>query len=266
MKTPASNIRTFDDIVFEKRNKQYGAYALRQDYNARMLKALAFMGFLLLALVVVLTYKWKEDVILPIIKGTVPMITIEDPIVPEEVKPETPKQNAAPVEMHKEPTYDPNGDKKLDPVPVNLKSPVGPIDQKGIFGPVSPIITPPGKGLVPDSGSIKAMKAPDNGIISIAQEMPEFVGGQPALMKFIAKQAAADNQWVDMGLTGTVYVQFVVNTDGSISDVECVRTPYEYLKKIAIKAVKAMPKWKPGKQNNEAARVRLVIPISFKTK
>jgi protein TonB len=94
--------------------------------------------------------------------------------------------------------------------------------------------------------------------------MPKFPGGEAAMMNFISKEAKKNSQWADMGLSGTIYVQFIVNADGNVSNVEAVRGSYDLLKKTAVNAVKSMPKWTPGMQDGHAVPVILVVPISFK--
>lgn len=264
MKTTENKVRTFDDIVFEHRNKQYGAYALRKEYAKNLLRALFTMGALAGFIIISFAFRHKEENIVPVIVPVEPLpADLVDDILASTPPPPAPKQ-AEKVAMHKEPELSPEGKAPEQPIKTP-ETPVGPVDQTGVKGPVTPntpIGNAGGSGL-DTTGSTTPIVKP-TGPLTIAQVMPEFPGGQPALMKFLAKEAKKNPQWVDMGLSGTIYVSFVVNTDGSVSDVSAIRGDYTYLKTVAVNAVKAMPKWSPGMQNDNPARVQMVIPIQFK--
>ena len=95
--------------------------------------------------------------------------------------------------------------------------------------------------------------------------MPEFPGGQQALFKFLSENVKYPVIAQENGIQGRVICQFVVNRDGSIVDVEVVRSAGDAsLDKEAVRVIKSMPKWKPGKQRGKAVRVKYTLPVNFK--
>ena len=98
----------------------------------------------------------------------------------------------------------------------------------------------------------------------VVEQMPEFPGGQEALMQFLRQEVKYPKEASKDGVQGRVVVQFVVEKDGSISEVEVVKKVNEHLDAEAIRVVNAMPKWKPGKQKGENVRVKYTLPISFR--
>lgn len=103
----------------------------------------------------------------------------------------------------------------------------------------------------------------DAPVFFIVEEMPEFPGGEQALHKFLASNIEYPVIAQENGIQGRVYVKFVVNTDGSITDVEIARGVDPSLDKEALRVVRSMPKWKPGKQRGKAVRVSYTVPINF---
>lgn len=255
---------SFDDLVFEKRNKSYGAYAMRRGYNNSMAKAVTG-ATLLLMLVLLVAMRKPNPKIVHIERTTPPATILPKTNEPEEKKVEPvekPKQTQKPVATRVIPIYTASND--IDEIKdIDERIAIGPKNQDGEIKPLDPGDIIPAGDDTTGTGSTPAPAEP-MAPISIAQHMPEFPGGEAAMMDFIGKEARKNNQWVEMGLTGTVYVQFVVNADGSISNINAVRSPYDMLKKVATNAIKAMPDWKPGMQDGRAVPVILVIPISFK--
>jgi len=94
--------------------------------------------------------------------------------------------------------------------------------------------------------------------------MPEFKGGQEALNQFITKNIKYPEAAINSKKEGTVYVTFIIEKDGSISQIKALKGIGEEFEREAEKVVKKMPKWTPGMQNNEAVRVMLSLPIEFK--
>ena len=98
----------------------------------------------------------------------------------------------------------------------------------------------------------------------VVEQMPEFPGGTPELMKYISTNVKYPAEATKNGAQGRVLVQFIVEKDGSISEVEVIKKVNEHLDAEAVRVVNAMPKWKPGKQNGETVRVKYTLPISFR--
>ncbi len=94
-------------------------------------------------------------------------------------------------------------------------------------------------------------------------EMPEFPGGYSALMRFLAKNIKYPTMAVETGVQGRVYVSFVVEKDGSITDVKMSRGIGGGCDEEAIRVVKLMPRWKPGKQHFMPVRVQYSLPVRF---
>jgi protein TonB len=102
-------------------------------------------------------------------------------------------------------------------------------------------------------------------IFMVVESMPEFPGGQQALFKFLAENVKYPVIAQENGIQGRVICQFVVNKDGSIVDVVAVRSSGEpSLDKEAIRVIKSMPKWKPGKQRGKPVRVKYTVPVNFR--
>ncbi len=101
-------------------------------------------------------------------------------------------------------------------------------------------------------------------IVDFAEKMPEFPGGSKAMMAFLNKNTNYPVIPRDNGIQGRVIVQFVVERDGTISNLTVARSVDPYLDKEAIRVVTSMPKWSPGKQNGKPVRVKYTLPVYFK--
>ena len=102
-------------------------------------------------------------------------------------------------------------------------------------------------------------------VFVVVETMPEFPGGQQALFKYLSENVKYPVIAQENGIQGRVICQFVVNKDGSIVDVEVVRSGGDAsLDKEAVRVIKSMPKWKPGKQRGKAVRVKYTVPVNFR--
>jgi protein TonB len=99
--------------------------------------------------------------------------------------------------------------------------------------------------------------------INIAEIMPEFKGGEEAMYKYLGKHIKYPNMALENGLEAKLYVQFIVNKDGSISDVKILNPEGYGFDKEATRVIEGMPNWKPGKQAGRKVRVYYVLPINF---
>lgn len=121
----------------------------------------------------------------------------------------------------------------------------------------------------------------ENTIYSVVEEMPQFPGGVDSLMVYIQKNQRCPKEMVEKGLKGRVVVQFVVEKDGSTSNIEVIKPmssslrnyDFEFAEKVgrlvddeAVRLIKAMPKWEPGRMNGERVRVKYNLPILFPCK
>ena len=144
------------------------------------------------------------------------------------------------------PAVDPNP----DPTPVSDPNPVPKV------APVVDTVSYVGFGeepLVPED-------APP---VTWAQHMPEFNGGPEAMYKYLAENLKYPKMAAKMNVEAKLYVQFIVNKDGSISDVEVLRSEGFGLDEEAARVVKQMPNWKPGIQGGKKVRVIYILPINF---
>jgi len=95
------------------------------------------------------------------------------------------------------------------------------------------------------------------------EEMPYFPGGEKALKKYISKNLSYPKQEKESKVSGKVYVSFIIEKDGSITDIKVLRGLKYYFDKEAIRLVRNMPNWIPGIQSGEKAKVQYVLPIEF---
>ena len=100
-------------------------------------------------------------------------------------------------------------------------------------------------------------------IFQIVEEMPAFPGGEAKLMEYVGKNVKYPQIARESGIKGRVFVSFVVEPDGSVSNVKVLRGIGGGCDEEAMRVVKAMPKWKPGKQRGKAVRVSYMLPVNF---
>ncbi|MBQ8957086.1 MAG: energy transducer TonB [Bacteroidales bacterium] len=115
--------------------------------------------------------------------------------------------------------------------------------------------------MVPETGEIGDS---ETDIFMIVEEMPEFPGGEEALVQFIADHVNYPEEAKKAGAYGRVFVGFVVEPDGSLSDVKVLRGIGYGCDEEAMRVVESMPKWKPGKQRGKAVKVHYFVPVNFK--
>ena len=112
--------------------------------------------------------------------------------------------------------------------------------------------------------SAPVVEEEDNVVFQVVETMPSFPGGDAALFKFLSNNVKYPAIAQENGIQGRVICQFVVNKDGSIVDVEVVRSVDPSLDKEAIRVIQSMPKWSPGKQRGKPVRVKYTLPVNFK--
>ena len=100
----------------------------------------------------------------------------------------------------------------------------------------------------------------------VVEVMPQYPGGQIAMLKYIMENIKYPKQAMKEGIQGRVTVSFIVEKDGRVSNVRLLRSVQSALDKEAIRVVKSMPKWTPGKHNGKPVRVRFNLPVMFKLK
>lgn len=105
---------------------------------------------------------------------------------------------------------------------------------------------------------------PDDIPFQIVEDMPEFPGGQEALLKYLSSHIKYPSICRENNIQGRVVLQFIVNKDGSIVDVEVLKPVHPQLDKEAVRVVESMPKWKPGSQRGKPVRVKFTLPVQFR--
>ncbi len=107
-------------------------------------------------------------------------------------------------------------------------------------------------------------KAANDKVLEKAEVMPEFPGGEQAMMDYVSKNVVYPNEAQEKGISGRVLVSFVIEKDGSISEAKVVKGIGGGCDEEAVRVVKAMPKWKPGKDKGKPVRVSYMMPFTFK--
>lgn len=129
---------------------------------------------------------------------------------------------------------------------------------------IQPVLPPDAKTVVVDFDPEPVVV--DDTPFKVVQEMPEFIGGEPKLYKYLGENTKYPAIPLDNGIEAKLYVQFIVNKDGSISDVKVLNPQGYGFDEEAKRVISEMPNWKPGKQRGSKVRVYYVIPINFALK
>lgn len=109
-------------------------------------------------------------------------------------------------------------------------------------------------------------QAKDEQIYDTPETMPEYLGGMEALSSFLSENIVYPDEAQEKGISGRVMVQYVIEKDGSVTEVKVMKGVDPLLDAEAVRVVKAMPKWKPGTVNGKPVRVKYMLPIVFKIK
>ena len=103
-------------------------------------------------------------------------------------------------------------------------------------------------------------------VFDVVEQMPEYPGGQAALFEYLSKNIKYPDDAAKKKVEGKVFVTFVVDTDGKITDVSLLRKVFPSLDAEAIRVISAMPNWIPGKQSGKVVKVKYTVPIMFRLK
>ena len=274
---PWSNPTDYDrnELVFELRNKAYGAYAIRTNYNFTLLRSLALAAFFIITLFTI------PKVSQIFANGTVPALPYDTIIFEQMPLPEIPKEKEEEPEKPKEivkkliePAINPNFKiadvkpkdadtltrDKIDEMKIDLLTNLTGIRSKD--GSLFPDLNGFKKGnVLPEINKIT-----DNTIHTFTTEMPEFIGGNDKIPFFLGENIHYPSGAIRVGMDAKVWVGFVVEKDGSVSNIEilkCDEKGYGF-EQEAMRVIRSMPRWKPGMQNGHPARVFFNIPISFR--
>ncbi|MDQ3143052.1 MAG: energy transducer TonB [Bacteroidota bacterium] len=269
MENKAALNLSLDDIIFENRNKTYGAYLLRKLYDKHMTRA-ALIGIIFFVLAIC------TPMIIRAVKGMLPddkdklsmtEITLAEPppIDPKRPPPPPPpKVEPPPIkdqikfvppkvmkdEEVKEEEPPPPTVEEIKDKEISTETKKG--DEDGIDASLlepPPVVEEAPKEEVP---------------FTYVEQMPEFPNGQAALLKYIQSNLKYPAIARENGIEGTVVVQFVVTKDGDIQKVTVARGIGGGCDEEALRVVRSMPNWRPGKHNGRAVPVSFTLPIRFK--
>ncbi len=266
------------DLIFEGRNKEYGAYKLRKQTpkrNIQSIIAIAILAVLFVGFYVAKSaydqYQMshqKNDQVTelsqlnqPKKEAKVERKQIEQPKEKEVVKEvKSSIKFTAPV-IKKDNEVKPEEEMKTQDQLMDTKTAIGALDVKGnsdqgeIMKVTQRVADEPVKEDKPEV---------ENKVFDVVEQMPSFPGGPSALMQYLSNNVKYPVVAQENGVQGRVVVSFVVERDGSITDVKVVRSVDPSLDREASRVVSSMPKWIPGKQNGSPVRVKYNVPVSFK--
>lgn len=250
------------ELVFDDRNKAYGAYDLRKHYADNLLKALGFTigGFVVLMLVC--SFFMTRN---PYVKVTQ---VVTDPTI---VARQTVKPPVTPPKQRVEPPAQRSTVRFPQPTPVRDEVAENPpkIEDLQTIDPGQETVKGDGGISIPElsygKGGEVAKAAEDNGIheVNTIEIMPQFPGGEAAWAKFLQKNLRYPGQAQENNISGKVWVSFVIEKDGHLSDINVIRGVGYGLDDEAVRVLKLAPAWKPGIQNGQAVRVRYNLPFNF---
>ena len=263
------------ELVFAGRNQAYGAYKLRQGTGKRNVISIIAVVCLIIACQVGLTIKKAADAEAAkraAMNQAVELSKLEQPkkaeVKQKQVKVEPEKvveqvkssiKFTAPV-IKKDSEVKPEDELKTQDQIMETKTAIGSFDVKG---------NDDVNGEVLKAKEVIAQPEPpkheeEAKVFDVVEQMPSFPGGQGALLEYLASHVKYPVVAQENGVQGRVGVSFVVERDGSITDVRVVRSVDPSLDREAARVVSSMPRWTPGKQNGSAVRVKYNVPVMFK--
>ena len=269
------------DMVFAGKNKEYGAYQLRKGSSGRNIKSLLILVIAAALVGGFLAWKVIEQKQAEEQQAYMEAMELaklqeqakkEEKKKPEKVQPKIEAKKEIPVaretqkftapvikkdELVKEENQVKQMDKLDDKVAVGAEDKEGVKDRtvEAVRSEIAVAAPPPPPAPKPEVATK---------VFDVVEEMPSFPGGNAALMSYLSSNTKYPVVAQENGVQGRVIVSFVVERDGSISDVKVARSVDPSLDREAQRVVKSMPKWKPGKQNGSAVRVKYTVPVVFR--
>ena len=269
------------DMVFAGKNKEYGAYQLRKGTSGRNIKSLLILVIAAALVGGFLAWKVIEQKQAEEQQAYMEAMELaklqeqakkEEKKKPEKVQPKIEAKKEIPVaretqkftapvikkdELVKEENQVKQMDKLDDKVAVGAEDKEGVKDRtvEAVRSEIAVAAPPPPPAPKPEVATK---------VFDIVEEMPSFPGGSAALTSYLSSNTKYPVVAQENGVQGRVIVSFVVERDGSISDVKVARSVDPSLDREAQRVVKSMPKWKPGKQNGSAVRVKYTVPVVFR--
>ncbi|GAB2549514.1 energy transducer TonB [Rufibacter soli] len=278
METNTAIALSLEDMIFEGRNKAYGAYVLRKVYHQHLSQALLYaVGFFVLlfsAPVVANLLAGKPGIakvrkLGPVIEMThVDLEEIKEVAKVKPVEPAAAAKSEAPTIKNTTPKVVDNNTAVVDEIPTqedlqkaNSGTVTSPGDGNTEVG--NPL---PGEGSGPGTGTGHGETAAPTEVFYSAEFMPEFEGGMPKLMAYLGRNIKYPRAAQAQGLEGTVILSFVVSVTGEIKDVQVLKGLGYGTEEEAVRVIEKMPRWKPGSQNGRNVPVRMTLPIRLELK
>jgi protein TonB len=257
------------DIIFDNRNKEYGAYELRSHYERRLKKSLLIVFLILFSLIgssIIKNYFFPTAVI-RVTQFNIPDagLTLIDNIQPE-IKPKEkyhPEKRVAQIENVKpiitraQITNPPPTQDELAEKMISNKN----MDGDKLKGNEVLQINGDAKGVGLETAPQPVVE--ENKILERAEYMPEFPGGQQALQRFLSRNLRMPKENLEPGTKVPLLVRFVVDKDGSITAVEFEKSGGKDFDNEVMRVMKKMPVWKPGMQNGKNVAVYFKLPVIF---
>lgn len=262
------------DLVFEGKNQSYGAYQLRKSTGSRNVKAMLIMLAIGIAIAAFVAIKgvvenaMKQDVA---IKADVELAKLAEKKEAKVEKKEEPKIEKVEVEkvkssvkfvppvIKKDSEVKPEEELKSQEELNKTNTAIGAFDVKGNDEAAGEVLK--AKEVIAQP---EPPKEEETKVFDVVEQMPSFPGGPSALMQFLSSNIKYPVVAEENGVQGRVVCTFVVEKDGSITDVRVIKSVDPSLDKEAMRVVKSMPRWIPGKQNGSAVRVKYTVPVTFR--
>ena len=256
------------DIIFENRNKEYGAYILRKSYGSRMRIALFFMIVISLLFSLLILKKSTSVLNLPN-----PVIAIREQTITEFHSPSSPEHKIVANTTHPKKTSSKEElpPKIVDSVNIN-KIPATPTEALPSLNSteLSEINSSSGEGgsggkLNVNAGlpeALPATKINKPGPVDVAEIMPQYPGGIRALLDFLKKNLRAPEE-VEENNEVSVKIKFVVNYDGKLESFNVLKSGGTAFDNEVLRVLKKMPLWIPGKSDGENVSVYYIVPVKF---
>lgn len=254
MKRNEENVPGFDDIIFRDRNKEYGAYDLRRRYGSTMSISIIAGLVLGISLVLVPFFTTDREDVSPGTRIDIEAI-LSKPL--EEPPAEQPPENTPPPEKMS------NQARYVPPEIVAVVEPgsiIIPTAEQVINTTVNP--DPEVRWVEPDD--LQPVIPQEEKTYVAVPEMPEFPGGNRALLEFINKNIVYPDDALANRIQGTVYLRFVVSKTGEVTRIEVTRSVDPLLDNEALRVLASMPRWRPGRQDGTPVNVYFSVPVTFK--
>lgn len=256
-----------DDIVFEHRNKSYGAFMLRKLYAKHMTQAMFFSCSLFCLLFLINAKSSKSDKLLdPYIIGC----QFDDN---KSIILRSPPEYAAPRQINEskaDPTHVVEDKKIVEEKITKSNNDILPFTNSSSVGDgIGDISAQTGNNGLDTNAGIMVTKVPEpvkekEVAVTFAEEMPEFTGGYAKMVDYLMKNLKYPSLARETGIQGRVVLSFVVAKDGRLQDISLIRGIGGGCDEEAIRVVSKMPTWKAGKHNGKYVPVKFTLPISFR--